>query len=308
MPTRSTATTTRSSGGRPALLGERDGLELQRDGRSGVVSNAMFDYYWPGYEDSTPLGHNTVCLLTEVAGVKVASPIVVNADGSARVLPGACRNTARRSTFPIRGRAARWTLRDIVDYNLSAVDGLLYGVAAYREPHRPELLRHGPPGGGGGRRGGPFAYIIPPEQHDPYAVARLEELLLRGAVEIYRAIEPFRADGEPYQVGTDIILMSQPYRAYVKTLLERQVYPKRAPVAAGPPGPTTTRPYDVGRMDAARADGRDGDDDRAILRAALDAAAHGGCRPCRPRCGVSAGPASTSSTPAALPARSPPTG
>ena len=45
-------------------------LELQRDGRSGVVSNALYDYYWPGYEDSAPLGHNTVCLLTEVASAK----------------------------------------------------------------------------------------------------------------------------------------------------------------------------------------------------------------------------------------------
>ena len=37
--------------------------------------SSPFDYYWPGYEDSVPLGHNTVCLLTEAAGVKVASTI-----------------------------------------------------------------------------------------------------------------------------------------------------------------------------------------------------------------------------------------
>ena len=93
-----------------------------------------------------------------------------------------------------------------------------------------------------GRRGGPFAFIIPPEQHDPQATAKLEELLLQGGVEIHRALEPFRADGEPYPAGTDIILLAQPFRAYVKTLLERQDYPAPARCRrAAPP----ERPYDV---------------------------------------------------------------
>ena len=91
-----------------------------------------------------------------------------------------------------------------------------------------------------GRQGGPFAFIIPPEQHDPHAATKLRELLLDGGVEIQRALEPFRADGEPYPAGTDIILMAQPYRAYVKTLLEQQDYPARA-WRRRPP----ERPYDV---------------------------------------------------------------
>ena len=36
-----------------------------------LLSNGLYDYYWPGYEDSAPLGHNTVCLLTEVAEAKL---------------------------------------------------------------------------------------------------------------------------------------------------------------------------------------------------------------------------------------------
>jgi Zinc carboxypeptidase len=62
-----------------ALLGDAMALELQRDGRKGVLSNAKYDYYWPGFEDSAPLGHNTVCLLTEVASVDVASPVTIAA-------------------------------------------------------------------------------------------------------------------------------------------------------------------------------------------------------------------------------------
>src|SRR5262249_17079439 len=57
-----------------ALLGTAMALELQRDGRTGVVSNVIYDYYSPGYEDSAPLGHNVVCLLTEVASVHTGPP------------------------------------------------------------------------------------------------------------------------------------------------------------------------------------------------------------------------------------------
>jgi len=71
-------------------------------------------------------------------------------------------------------------------------------------------------------------------------VKKLEELLLQGGIEIQRALEPFRADGNPYPAGSEIILLAQPYRAYVKTLLERQDYPVRN----GPNG-RPERPYDV---------------------------------------------------------------
>src|SRR6185295_15080122 len=92
-----------------------------------------------------------------------------------------------------------------------------------------------------GANGGPYAFVIPPEQHDPYTTAKLENLLIEGAVEIHRSLEPFRADGEAYPAGSDIIYLAQPYRAYVKTLLERQSYPGHRATATGP----ADRPYDV---------------------------------------------------------------
>ena len=65
----------------------------------------MYDYYWPGYEDSAPLGHNTVCLLTEVASVDVASPITVTADRAARRLQGPDRLPSADQFSAIRGPA-----------------------------------------------------------------------------------------------------------------------------------------------------------------------------------------------------------
>ncbi len=223
-----------------ALLGDAMALELQRDRHPGVVSNAKYDYYWPGFEDSAPLGHNTVCLLTEVASVNVASPVSIS-PGELRAGFKGLPDYRAQINFPEPWPGGRWTLRDIVDYDLSAVQGLLFAAAAYREHLVQNFYDMGRRAVDRGRRGGPFAFIIPPEQHDPLAAARLEQLLIDGAVEIHRALEPFRADGAPYPAGTDVILLAQPYRAYVKTLLERQTYPARR----GSPSAAPERPYDV---------------------------------------------------------------
>ncbi len=222
-----------------ALLGGAMALELQRDHRAGVVSNAIYDYYWPGYEDSAPLGHNTVCLRTEVASVNIASPTHVSVS-ELRGQKGLPVYTPQIN-FPDPWKGGQWTLRDIVDYDLSAVHGLLHAVAAYREPIVQNFYDMGRRAIEDGTRGGPFAFVIPPDQFDPHASARLEELLLQGGIDIQRALEPFGADGQPYPAGTDIILLAQPYRAYVKTLLERQDYPVRRVSPGGPPQP----PYDV---------------------------------------------------------------
>ncbi|PWT85571.1 MAG: hypothetical protein C5B57_02675 [Blastocatellia bacterium] len=220
-----------------ALLGSAMALELQRDGRAGVVSNVMYDYYSPGYEDSAPIGHNVVCLLTEVAS---AHPEPPGTDASGSVRNGLTE--APQINYPDPWRGGRWTSRDIVDYDLSAVRGLLGAVAAYREAILSNFYEMGRRAVEQGQRGGPFAFIVPPGQHDPHATAKLEQLLLQGRIEISRALKPFRAGNTVHPAGSDIILLAQPYRAYVKTLLERQDYPAGNHSSASGP---LERPYDV---------------------------------------------------------------
>jgi hypothetical protein len=222
------------------LLGSAMTLELERDGHAGVLSNALYDYYWPGYEDSAPLGHNTVGLLTEAARVKVATPIALRPEE----LRGGQKGFAYYGphvNFPNPWPGGSWTLRHIVDYDLSAVRGLLRAASAYREEIVRNFYEMGRRAVEAGGRGAPFAFIVPPEQFDRLAAARLKQVLLDSGVEIHHALEPFRADGEPYNAGSDIILMAQPYRAYVKTLLERQDYPRDRSAPSGRNG----RPYDV---------------------------------------------------------------
>ncbi len=221
------------------LLGHAMALALEEDGRTGVLQNALYDYYWPGYEDSAPLGHNTVTLLTEAASVRIASPISVAPDQltGGRGFPDHSPST----TFPNPWPGGAWTLRNIVDYNLSAARGFISGAARYRAELVRNFYRMGKRQVELGSKGGPFAFIIPPDQFDPHAARKLEQLLLEGAVEIRRTLEPFRVADTVYSQGADIVMMAQPFRAYAKTLLEVQQYPIRRLA----PGAALDRPYDV---------------------------------------------------------------
>ena len=213
------------------LLGHAMALALEEDGRSGVLQNALYDYYWPGYEDSAPLGHNTVTLLTEAASVRVASPIEVPAEQltGGRGFPDHQPST----TFPSPWPGGRWTLRNIVDYNLSAARGLINGAARYRGDLVRNFYRMGKRQVELGAKGGPFAFIIPHDQFDPHAARKLEELLIQGAVEIRRtrAVPRCRHRLSEWRRHRDD---GAALRAYAKTLLEVQQYPVRrlAPGAA----------------------------------------------------------------------------
>ena len=221
------------------LLGHAMALALEEDGRSGVLQNALYDYYWPGYEDSAPIGHNTVTILTEAASVRIATPITVAADQltGGRGFPDHQPST----TFPHPWPGGDWRLRDVVDYDLSAARGMLGAAARYREELVRNFYRMGKRQVELGLKGGPFAFIIPPDQFDPHAARKLEQLLIEGAVEVRRTVEPFRLAETVYPQGTDIIMMAQPFRAYAKTLLETQHYPVRRLA----PGAPVDRPYDV---------------------------------------------------------------
>jgi hypothetical protein len=223
-----------------ALLGGAMALALESEGKAGVATNAMYDYYWPGYEDSAPLGRNTVCLLTEAASAKLASPIEV-AGKDLRVTSRGLLGNAPQINFPNPWTGGTWRLRDIVDYNLVAMRGLLGAVARYKD----EVLRNfhamGTRAIARGTREGPYAYAIPADQHDPAAAAKLVNLLADGGVEVQQASEAFTIGDTVYPAGTAFVLMAQPFRAYAKTLLEAQQYPVRK--LAGTAAPE--RPYDV---------------------------------------------------------------
>ena len=87
----------------------------------------------------------------------------------------------------------------------------------------------------------PRAFLIPMQQRDIHTTLKMLDILQRGGVEIHKANAPFTADGVEYPAETYLVLMSQPFRAHAKDLLEVQRYPERRPSPESPP----ERPYDI---------------------------------------------------------------
>jgi hypothetical protein len=210
------------------LIGAQMSSALESRGKTGVVDHAVYDMWWHGGARSTPARHNMIGLLTEAASVKVATPIV-QADseltGHERGLP----KYERTVDFPNPWKAGRWTLRDIVDYELIASEATVHLASTERERYVRDFVTLGRRQIAMGERDSVKAWEIPFRQRDGSALTQMMRTLEMGGVEL---------------AATDtsvIVPMAQPYRAHAKDLLEIQHYPKRLLWPGGPP----EQPYDV---------------------------------------------------------------
>jgi len=222
------------------LLGTAMAVRLEEAGKTGVGSNMIFDSYWPGATRNTAWWKNVTGLLTEVASASIATPIYVDPGelrGGVKGLP----DYQRRSNFPSPWAGGWWRLRDIIDYELVASKSYLESVARYRETILANFHRMSREAIEAGQSGPPYAFLIPPDQHDPVVAGKLVDLLLAHGVRVEEARDEFRVGRVHYPAGTWIVPAAQPYRPFLLTMLRPQRYPEVRPHTDGP----ILAPYDV---------------------------------------------------------------
>src|SRR5262249_16270491 len=147
-----------------------------------------------------------------------------------------------RTEYPRPWMGGRWTLRDIVDYELVATMALLEAGADRRETILRQIYEVNRQTVEDGTKSNPSAIVVAPDaQHDPREAAHLVGTLQMAGVEVYRAASQFEADGKTYAAGTFVIPMTQVFARYAKDMLEKQTYPE---VRRGPNAPPEP-PYDV---------------------------------------------------------------
>ena len=112
------------------------------------------------------------------------------------------------------------------------------------------------------RKTAPYAFVLPAGQRDPFETYELLDILRTGEVEIHQAKAPFTAGGSQYAAGSWVIKLAQPYGAFAKTMLEKQVYPDLRLF----PRRTAEAAVRRDRAHARPADGRRGRSDRAAVR------------------------------------------
>lgn len=221
------------------LVGAHMASDLAAAGKRGVVHSAQYDNWWNGGNRTTPQRHNIVAVLTEAASVKLATPIFVEKDqlvGGARGFPD--HKPAVNFVDPWPG--GWWRLRDVVDYELICARSLLTLAARYRESFQANLTAMARDAIDRGATEPPYAWVVPRDQRDPGSAAALVRIFHDTGIEVHESRESFRAAGATFPAGTWVLPAAQPYRAHLKDMMERQVYPTR--LTAGGKAET---PYDV---------------------------------------------------------------
>ncbi len=216
------------------LCGASMSYDLQKNGFKGVVHGRSFTGWWIGACDDTSWLHNVVGLLSEMASVKVATPIYVDPTE----IPKSYYE--KRIEFPDPWPGGWWRLRDLVDYELILTLSLIKTAHLYKEDFLFNSYYMYNDSIQEGMKGNPFAFVIPKKQWDYPTTLRMLDILSLGGVEIHQTKEDFIAGGKFFPAGSFVILMSQPYRPYAQSLLEKQKYPNLRQYPGGPPIP----PYD----------------------------------------------------------------
>lgn len=222
-----------------ALFGSNMSFRLEEKNKAGVIDSWVFDSYWPG-GTRTAAWKNIVSLLTEMASCNIASPIFIDdielsAGGKGLI------DYKQQVNFPNPWRGGWWRLRDIMDYELIASYSFLETSAKYREDILRSFYTMNLSAIKQGKEEPPFAYVIPPEQHDPIAAAKLAEILLVHGIEIYQSKQDIVLSGKIFPRNSIIIPLAQPLRSFIKEIIEVQVFPEIRLSSDGEP----LSPYDV---------------------------------------------------------------
>ena len=221
-------------------IGTNMSRRLEEHGKTGVGHNMIFDSYWPGGTRNTAWWKNVTGLLTEVASARIATPIYID-PGELRGGGKGFPEYGRRSNFPSPWEGGWWRLRDIVEYELVATWAYLEAVAEDRKHILTNVDRMARQAIARGASEAPYAFIIPPDQHDEVAARKMVALLLQHGIEVHRATEAFEVGYSVYPAGTVVIPAAQAYRPFLLVMLRSQRYPEVRPSVNGP----IIKPYDV---------------------------------------------------------------
>jgi hypothetical protein len=209
------------------------------DGLTGVASHYLFDNYWPGSTE-TPLWKNVIAFLTEAASCRLAAPVFIEPT-ELKVWGKGLSEYDISVNMPAPWPGGWWRLGDIVRYELSSMRSILRTASANRREIlklRNNLARQQVQHG---RNEPPFAYILPRAQRDPGALVDLVELLQRHGVQVSELTETVQLGDRTFSAGDIVVDLAQPYRPFIKEVMEAQQYPVRR----YEPGGEAIRPYDV---------------------------------------------------------------
>ncbi len=221
------------------VFGSAMAKDMAAAGQSGIAQKTIFDDYWPGCTE-TCIWKNVIGMLTEGASVDIATPVYIEPN-ELKVWGKGLSEYEKSINFPEPWPGGWWRLGDLVDYEKTSTFSILKTSAEHKEEilkFRNDLCRKEV------RKGEtqpPYYYIIPKQQHDAGEMARLVNLLMEHGVNVYELTAPVKLGDTPCQAGDIVVPLAQPFRAFIKEVMEKQVFPLRHYT----PGGEAIKPYDI---------------------------------------------------------------
>jgi len=221
------------------VFGQHMATDMTDQGLAGVSQHTMFDDYWPGSTE-TCIWKNVIGFLTEAASTRGATPIYI--EHTELSVRGKGLSEYKKSTnmlLPWDG--GWWRLGDIVEYEVVSTMSILKTASLYREDILRFRNRMCTEQVEKGKSEAPYYYILPEQQHDPGELVNLVNLMSEHGIEVYTLDSEMVLDGKLYAAGDVVIPLAQPFRAFIKEVMETQEFPERHYT----PGGELIKPYDI---------------------------------------------------------------
>ncbi|MFC2100860.1 M14 family metallopeptidase [Bacteroidota bacterium] len=222
-----------------SIFGSNMMKDMTKAGCEGVSQHYFFDNYWPGSTE-TSLWKNVISFLTEAASVKIATSVYI--EPNELIVWGKGLSEYKKSiNMPQPWIGGWWKLSDIIDYEISSTYSILKTASMHREEilkFRNSLCKKEIEKG---KSLAPYYYIFPANQHDKGELIHSLNLMKEHGVKVYKLIDFLELNNYKYSPGDYIIPLAQPFRSFIKEVIENQVYPVRHYT----PGGKIIRPYDV---------------------------------------------------------------
>jgi hypothetical protein len=212
--------------------------DLTNEGLAGVGQKTLYDDYWPG-STQTCLWKNVIAMLTEAASAKEATPVYIEPN---ELEVGKGLSEYEKSiNFPLPWPGGWWHLNDIVKLETGSTISLLKTSSLLKDDilkFRNDICKREV---AKGKTEPPYYFVIPAQQADQSEFIALVELMKEHGINTFQLTEDYTLNGINLKAGDIVYPLAQPFRAFIKEVMEKQTYPVRHFTPNG----EIMRPYDV---------------------------------------------------------------
>jgi hypothetical protein len=213
--------------------------DLTGAGLKGVSQGYAFDNYWPGSTE-TCLWKNVISFLTEAASAAGATSIYIEPN-ELSVSGKGLAEYAKSVNMPDPWMGGWWRLSDIMNLELVSTQSIIKTSAL----HKKEILAYTnklcKKEVNLGKTEAPYYYILPKKQHDPGQLIAFVNLMLEHGLQVQTLTKQMEIKQRVFEKGSIVLSLAQPFRAFIKEVMESQKFPLRHYSKDGP----MIKPYDI---------------------------------------------------------------